>query len=735
MSVALLFPPATDPRGPHLSLASLAAHLRGNDIDVDLHDLDIEALEWVLEPERLAAAAERAEACVRTLPPAQQDAMAHLVGLAPWLVENASLALDSLRRLDEFLDPDRHHEARRTITAALRLVSGSTAGRVTYAISGAAYDVVDVDPGRLVDLLAVTADPTANLFHDLYADSVLPALAAAAPSFVGISILNRQQVIPGLFLARLCKDAGHTVVLGGTVYAKFHEALCNRPAFFEAFCHALVPYEGETALLGLARAIDGGAGPHDLAGIPNVLSLDHDGRVVAGPTHVEDVRSLPTPDFTGMPLDRYLNPVPVLPIVTGKGCYFNRCKFCDIPYINTISAKPYRVRDAEQIALDVATLHERHGARHFEITDETLSPKLLVKLADALDAYPDLAPRFVGYARFEPGFTPEACRRIHEMGMRKLFFGLESGNQAMLDHMDKGIDVDVARQVLRNCVDAGIAVHVFSIVGFPEETEDQARDTLAFLLDEHPTLDAPMNTFDVHPFGLDLRTEYGDNPETFGVEVDRSQLDGIDFPITLKGWRNTRGIDQELAGKLLDEFTAELRSRYHGWRAYPEQQWAGFEEYAVVYGDHYGTTPGGLPFPFRLTLPDTGDVSRWSLRWATHVQVAPHPEEPDRLVILRTLAGDTPVPAAVVTLVGMAPEAVTADELLDGMVAALGAEGPAEADQTRAHLRQALDGLLALRALWLRPAADPGDAPSDRVLVANAAPAADRGVPAAAPSA
>jgi hypothetical protein len=95
---------------------------------------------------------------------------------------------------------------------------------------------------------------------------------------------------------------------------------------------------------------------HELGAIPNVLSLDRDGRVVAGPTHVEDVRSLPTPDFTGLPLDRYLNAVPVLPIVTGKGCYFNRCKFCDIPFINHVADKPYRLRRPEQVVHDVRTL-------------------------------------------------------------------------------------------------------------------------------------------------------------------------------------------------------------------------------------------------------------------------------------------------------------------------------------------------------------------------------------------
>src|SRR5262249_19539970 len=153
------------------------------------------------------------------------------------------------------------------------------------------------------------------------------------------------------------------------------------------------------------------------------------------------------------------------------------------PFVNRISPKAYRWRRPELVAEDVATLQRRHGARHFEITDEALAPRILVKIAEALAGHPGVEARFVGFARLEPGFTPEVCRRIHALGVRKLYFGLESGAQATLDHMDKGIRVADARAVLRNCAAAGIAFHVFSIVGFPEETETDARQTLDFFLD------------------------------------------------------------------------------------------------------------------------------------------------------------------------------------------------------------------------------------------------------------
>ena len=67
------------------------------------------------------------------------------------------------------------------------------------------------------------------------------------------------------------------------------------------------------------------------------------------PFHVEDLTALPTPDFTGLPLDRYLAPAAVLPYNLGKGCYWNNCLFCEIPLINNLPGTHYRVKSARLI--------------------------------------------------------------------------------------------------------------------------------------------------------------------------------------------------------------------------------------------------------------------------------------------------------------------------------------------------------------------------------------------------
>jgi hypothetical protein len=351
------------------------------------------------------------------------------------------------------------------------------------------------------------------------------------------------------------------------------------------------------------------------------------------------------------------------------------------------------VRRPERVAADVATLHERHGTRFFEITDEALAPKLLLRLADALDDYPRLQPRFVGYARLEPGFTPDVCRRVYQMGVRKLFFGLESGSQATLDHMDKGIRVSDAPTVLRNCSEAGIGFHLFSIIGFPQETEERARETLAFFLNNAELIDQPRNTFDIHPFSLDLRTEYYEQSAQFGIELQMTDRDNSpDFPVSASGWRNTAGLDQDTVGYLLAEFHDALRRTYRTYHQYPLNIWPGYEEYAVLYGEHYAQQQ----FPYRISLPSAEDRTPVRLVWTENASFT----SVDADYIVSGPLGAARVGSNALALLARPREPMSVDHLLTSLAAAFGGDH----EHVAAQLRTVIDWLLGTGALQLETA-------------------------------
>jgi radical SAM superfamily enzyme YgiQ (UPF0313 family) len=70
-----------------------------------------------------------------------------------------------------------------------------------------------------------------------------------------------------------------------------------------------------------------------------------------------------------------------------------------------------------------------------------------------------------------------------------LKLGLESGDQTVLDSLQKGIDLEEASTVLKNLKKAGIATYVYLLFGTPPEGLIEARRTLEFVVNHHDRID------------------------------------------------------------------------------------------------------------------------------------------------------------------------------------------------------------------------------------------------------
>jgi radical SAM superfamily enzyme YgiQ (UPF0313 family) len=152
------------------------------------------------------------------------------------------------------------------------------------------------------------------------------------------------------------------------------------------------------------------------------------------------------------------------------------------------------------------------GIRNFAFIDEMISPKHFTWLAEGIkEANLDISY----YALTKPTkeFTPQILKVIAESGCKYLLWGLESGNQRVLDLMDKGSKIEDVSQVLKNAHAAGIANHVFLICGFPTETEDEFAQTVKFLDDHREYIYA------VHrgTFSLEPESPIFEHQERFGI--------------------------------------------------------------------------------------------------------------------------------------------------------------------------------------------------------------------------
>ncbi|MFQ5482650.1 MAG: B12-binding domain-containing radical SAM protein, partial [Nitrospinaceae bacterium] len=237
---------------------------------------------------------------------------------------------------------------------------------------------------------------------------------------------------------------------------------------------------GEHALVCLVEALAEGK---PLAEVPNLTWVDEStGEVVVNSKlHNEKVMDLPTPDFDGLPLDKYFAPELMLPYLGTRGCYWGKCTFCDhgAGYIDQ-----FRAKHADKIVEELAALKKKYDCRHFLFTDESFPPAMFVKLPPMmieanLDVY------WTTLIRFESSLVaPEIWDTAARAGCRSLYFGLESANERIIQLVKKDTKIDVAIQNLSEAKRVGIWSHVMGFFGFPSETQEEAEDTRRFLLQQ-----------------------------------------------------------------------------------------------------------------------------------------------------------------------------------------------------------------------------------------------------------
>jgi hypothetical protein len=246
-----------------------------------------------------------------------------------------------------------------------------------------------------------------------------------------------------------------------------------------------------------------------LEGVPNLIYLDH-GRIRANEVlPAEDINALPTPCFDGLPLNLYLNPEPVLPILSSRGCYWGKCTFCsDIVCYRW----HYQSRDANKVVDDMQELSQKHGVTHFAFSDEAISPSSISKLSDELIKR-GMKVRCSTCVRLERQFTPELCHKMFKAGFRLLRFGLESGCNRILNLMEKGITKETAAEVCRNAYDAGIWDHLNVVIGFPTESRAEAQETIDFLLTNKNII----HSFKISSFVLAKGAAVMKCPERYGI--------------------------------------------------------------------------------------------------------------------------------------------------------------------------------------------------------------------------
>jgi anaerobic magnesium-protoporphyrin IX monomethyl ester cyclase len=558
MKVALIYPPSCDPTAPYLSLPTLAAWLRKHGVETLLVDANLEGWEHLLDRGRLEALGETIERRLQALD--AQPSLSHADQLAyaalwkargeasvvPAAIDDA-LAVLRDRTGSRFYDPDAYEAAVATVEAALAVIS---AAHAPLSLDFVAYRT----PFSLMSAEEIAADasPERDPFH-AYFVSLCGRLREQGVGLVGISVAFPGQLQPAYSLAHALREhlPGVHVTVGGPALTQMlirlqGERLDKALGPF----HSAVVYEGEAALLEMARTIERGDDP--CAG----------GRVIRG-QQVEDMSMLPAPDFDGLPLDRYLTPELILPYDPTRGCYWGVCTFCHYGLAEVGTAK-YRERPVETILDHVEALSSKHGVRIFYFSQDVFSPRVATNIARGIKAR-GLKIRWGSDMRPERSLSPERCRELADGGALSTALGVESAAPRVLALIDKGVPVETIRNAIVNLSDAGLAVEAMCFSDFPTETYREALETVRFIRG----VSGHLSLFILGRFDLTHGSLVAQKPGEFGIK-EAWEVEGDELGTGLFFAERQRTKRPEQQAKL-EEAVVELSS---SWRLH-RYPWAG----------------------------------------------------------------------------------------------------------------------------------------------------------------
>ena len=172
---------------------------------------------------------------------------------------------------------------------------------------------------------------------------------------------------------------------------------------------------------------------------------------------------------------------PYVSLYTGRGCR-SRCTFCLWP--QTVGGHRYRTRSPEHVAEEMALAARLFPqVKEFFFDDDTFTDDL--PRAEAIAGR--LGRLGVTWSVNAKANVPYATLKVlRDNGLRLLLVGYESGNQRILNHVRKGVRLDVARRFTRDAKALGITIHGTFILGLPGETRETIEETIRFAREIDP---------------------------------------------------------------------------------------------------------------------------------------------------------------------------------------------------------------------------------------------------------
>jgi anaerobic magnesium-protoporphyrin IX monomethyl ester cyclase len=332
------------------------------------------------------------------------------------------------------------------------------------------------------------------------------------PDIVGIADPFTCQADNAVRVANIVKevDPGILTVVGGphvtVVPVEFLEDAKN--------VDIAVIGEGEYTMLDIASFFEG---HKEISEVQGIAYRKDEAVVLNSPRpFIKNLDDLPYPAYHLVDMEQYLNPKNIeyrsfkdraISMITSRGCPFNCC-FCSV-YLHM--GKMFRAHSPNYVVNHIEHVVNKYRAKTIFFEDDNLT--FDIKRFEAI--CDKIIEKNIKFNWETPNgiradyLTLNLLKKMKKSGCQSVFFGIESGDQYILDHViGKSLKLKDVMKVAKMCKDIGLKTGAFYIIGFPGEKKENMLRTVELALRLKRDFDVGMHLFFATPsYGTRLYEE------------------------------------------------------------------------------------------------------------------------------------------------------------------------------------------------------------------------------------
>ncbi len=199
---------------------------------------------------------------------------------------------------------------------------------------------------------------------------------------------------------------------------------------------------------------------------------------------------VPLPNLSLVNIKKYIGcapygPKPYFSTMFSRGCPFH-CSFCNKAVFGNIM----RFRRVEACLDEIEYLSRDYGIKEVSIRDDTfnLNRQWCEDILNGIIRR-GLNRKMVFRASCRANknlIDKDLLKLMREAGVWLIFYGVESGNQQMLNRMGKSLTLEEISRAFKLTEEVGIKTEASFIIGLPGETTQTFKDSLDFCKKIHP---------------------------------------------------------------------------------------------------------------------------------------------------------------------------------------------------------------------------------------------------------